>query len=75
MSNQSMAGLYMGAIVIGLMALAQVNNQGFSHATTTIIFAVAMGVIAGTLNMRALYHKKNVNEFIEKNNTLRLTKL
>lgn len=75
MSNQSMAGLYMGAIVIGLMALAQVINQGFSHATTTIIFAVAMGVIAGTLNMRAVYHKKNVNEFVEKNNTLQLTKL
>lgn len=75
MSNQSMAGLYMGAVVIGLMAIAQVTNQGFSKAITTIIFAVAMGIIAGILNVRAVYNKKKVNEFIDKNTTLQLTKL
>lgn len=75
MSNQSMAGLYMGALVIGLMAIAQVSKQGFSQSITTIIFAVGMALIAGALNVRAVYNKKKVNEFIDKNTTLHLTHL
>lgn len=72
-SNQSMAGLYMGALVIGLMAIAQASKQGLAHSVTTIIFAVGMGLIAGALNIRAVYNKKKVNEFVDKNTTLQLT--